>query len=92
MVLNHERRFYFHPYCVCGTVYWDDGKPSLMDECVEHWTKVFFGYLKPMHMLSYYLLFFYPTALKGCWGIVFNHSVRMGGRREKLVWAISQKP
>ena len=23
---------------------------------------------------------FYPTALKGCWGIVFTHGVRMGGR------------
>ena len=22
----------------------------------------------------------YPTALKGCWGIVFTHGVRMGGR------------
>ena len=21
----------------------------------------------------------YPTALKGCWGIVFTHGVRMGG-------------
>ena len=31
---------------------------------------------------------FYPTALKGCWGIVFTHGVRMGGRvgarREKV--------
>ena len=25
---------------------------------------------------------FYPTALKGCRGIVFTHGVRMGGRRE----------
>ena len=25
-------------------------------------------------------LTFYPTALKGCWGIVFTHGVRMGGR------------
>ena len=24
--------------------------------------------------------FFYPTALKGCWGIVFTHGVWMGGR------------
>ena len=23
---------------------------------------------------------FYPTALKGCWGIVFTHGVRMRGR------------
>ena len=30
-------------------------------------------------VLSYY---FYPTALKGCRGIVFTHDVRMGGRRE----------
>ena len=27
---------------------------------------------------------FYPTALKGCRGIVFTHGVRMGGRREKV--------
>ena len=27
--------------------------------------------------------FYYPTALKGCRGIVFIHGVRMGGRREK---------
>ena len=33
----------------------------------------------------------YPTALKGCQGIVFTHSVRLGGG-EKFVWAISQKP
>ena len=25
-------------------------------------------------------LAFYPTALKGCRGIVFTHGVRMGGR------------
>ena len=29
---------------------------------------------------SIVLLAFYPTALKGCWGIVFTHGVRMGGR------------
>ena len=41
---------------------------------------------------------FYPTALKGCRGIVFIHGVRMGkrlGRRvgggKKFVWAVSQK-
>ena len=38
---------------------------------------------------------FYPTALKGCRGIVFTHGVRMGGagRRlgEKFVWPVSQK-
>ena len=28
------------------------------------------------------MLIFYPTALKGCRGIVFTHGVRMGGRRE----------
>ena len=27
---------------------------------------------------------FYPTALKGCRGIVFTHGVRMGGWREKV--------
>ena len=26
------------------------------------------------------VIHFYPTALKGCWGIVFTHGVRMGGR------------
>ena len=26
---------------------------------------------------------FYPTALKVCLGIVFTHSVQVGGRREK---------
>ena len=41
---------------------------------------------------------FYPTALKGCWGIVFTHGVRMGGRAggrtagKEFVWAVSQKP
>ena len=33
----------------------------------------------------------YPTALKGCWGIVFNHGVRMGGWLKKFVWPVSQK-
>ena len=27
---------------------------------------------------------FYPTALKGCRGIVFTHGVRMGGRAGKV--------
>ena len=27
---------------------------------------------------------YYPTALKGCRGIVLTHGVRMGGRREKV--------
>ena len=42
---------------------------------------------------------FYPTALKGCHGIVFTHSVWMGqwvgvlvGAGKKFVWAVSQKP
>ena len=26
------------------------------------------------------IITFYPTALKGCWGIVFTHGVRMGKR------------
>ena len=34
-------------------------------------------------MSAYYSDYsFYPTALKGCRGIVFTHGVRMGGRRE----------
>ena len=40
-------------------------------------------------------ILFYPTALKGCRGIVFTHGVRMGGRaggRKKFVRAVSQKP
>ena len=35
---------------------------------------------------------FYPTALKGCRGIVFTHGVRAGGRGEKFVRTVSQKP
>ena len=38
---------------------------------------------------------FYPTALKGCRGIVFTHGVQMGGRagsRKKFVWPVSRKP
>ena len=27
---------------------------------------------------------FYPTALKGCQGIVFTNGVRMGGRQKKV--------
>ena len=27
---------------------------------------------------------FYPTALKGCWGIVVTHGVRIGRRREEV--------
>ena len=49
-----------------------------------------------LHFL-YYLptaFHFYPTALKGCRGIVFTHGVRMGGwagSGKKFVWAVSQK-
>ena len=38
---------------------------------------------------------FYPTACKGCRGIVFTHGVWMGGRAgsgKKIVRAVSQKP
>ena len=37
---------------------------------------------------------FYPTALKGCQGIVFTHGVQMGGwvGGKKFVRAVSQKP
>ena len=42
---------------------------------------------------------FYPTALKGCRGIVFTHRVRKGrrsagraGSGKKFVRAVSQKP
>ena len=37
---------------------------------------------------------FYPTALKGCWGIVFTHGVRMGGRvggRPEIVCPVGSK-
>ena len=34
------------------------------------------------HIKTSLFLPFYPTALKGCQGIVFIHGVRMGGRRE----------
>ena len=60
---------------------------------------------KPMgyFLVRYSKLFhFYPTALKGCRGIVFTHGVRMGGRAscraggwagggKKFVRAVSQK-
>ena len=39
-------------------------------------------------------LIFYPTALKGCQGIVLTHGVRMGSRAgggKKFVRAVSQK-
>ena len=38
---------------------------------------------------------FYPTALKGCQGIVFTHGVQMGGwvdGGKKFVRVVSQKP
>ena len=28
----------------------------------------------------FYIFSFYPTALNGCWGIVFTHGVQMVGR------------
>ena len=31
-------------------------------------------------LINSFQLCFYPTALKGCRGIVFTHGVRMGGR------------
>ena len=34
---------------------------------------------------------FYPTAHKGCQGIVFTHGVRTGGGK-KFVWPVSRKP
>ena len=34
---------------------------------------------------------FYPTALKGCWGVVFTHGVRVGGGK-KFDRVVSQKP
>ena len=38
-------------------------------------------FLKDKHHL---FSVFYPSALKGCRGIVFTHGVRMGGWREKV--------
>ena len=35
-------------------------------------------------VLHHKLAHFYPTALKGCRGIVFTHGVRVGGRRKKV--------
>ena len=35
--------------------------------------------LKQTYLLLIQGTFFYPTALKGCWGIVFTHGVQMGG-------------
>ena len=54
---------------------------------------------KLLVLLDFYalqiFLGFYPTALKGCRGIVFTHGVPMGGRAgggKKFVRAVSQKP
>ena len=46
------------------------------------------------------VIHFYPTAIKGCAGIVFTQGVQMGGQmggwpgdqRENIVWAVCQKP
>ena len=38
--------------------------------------KFFTGGILPINTLTRH---FYPTALKGCQGIVFTHGVRMGG-------------
>ena len=42
---------------------------------------------KPKKVKTVLLLYlkcanFYPTAIKGCWGIVFIHCIRMGGRAD----------
>ena len=46
------------------------------------------GLLKWLCKDAYQYCHFYPTALKGCWGIVFTHCVQMvgrvDGRREKV--------
>ena len=45
--------------------------------------------LQLINFTASYFLVFYPTALKGCRGIVFTHGVRMGGRASG--WAVSGK-
>ena len=37
-----------------------------------------------LHLAFHSISVFYPTALKGCRGIVFTHGVRMGGRQEEV--------
>ena len=40
---------------------------------------------KLLVLMNFYALqYFYPTALKGCRGIVFTHGVRIGGRVANL--------
>ena len=54
--------------------------------------------IKGANLISRYIFFrkllsindFYPTALKGCRGIVFTHGVRMGGREEVCLGCISE--
>ena len=54
--------------------------------------EIYYSYHKAIWMAE---IDFYPTALKGCQGIVFTHGVWMGGWAgggKKFVRAVSQKP
>ena len=56
---------------------------------LEH---IFSDLIGPVDKVDYVVL---PTALKGCWGIVFTHGVRTGGWAvdgQKFVQAVSQNP
>ena len=57
--------------------------------------------MSPLHIPSFFVImymfnvFYYPTALKGCQGIVFTHGVQMGGGvvgGKKFVCTVSQNP
>ena len=53
------------------------------------------GYKWIFGLEIFFISCLYPTALKGCQGVVFTHGVRIGrqvGGRKKFVWAVSQKP
>ena len=73
---------------------------------VSHGVEIYFcGLLDTGYLCIYLILLspftasltfsFYPTAPKGCRGIVFTHGDRIGGRaggRKKFVRTVSQKP
>ena len=65
------------------------------DECAcadTQKTQICFTSVLVMREYTSFRHSFYPTALKGCRGIVFTHGVWMGGQREKFVRSISRKP
>ena len=54
----------------------------ILNEIVEYLIKILTDCLCEISVEQYFIKtnrFYYPTALNGCWGIVFTHGVRMVG-------------